>query len=570
MTDSLSEQLRKLGIAGSKSIKANETNKPTKNARKKKRKRKEQKALAANHKSRNPSKSNKRKPAFHSGISTEAIQAAYSQTSSIGEAISEKPPLPHIKFPEVLSLEWKPGRNNYDALQQKDSGCCENLNWDGDVNNLDQLRVGFDFGTSSIKVMIQTSDESFIPVKFTNSPSNPYFLPSTLFVNEDIASIHSNGSDQIYRDLKIPLLGEAPSEDDLILAAAFIGCTLRYIRSWLFNEYFDAFKNKLLIWEINFGIPASIHNLGKSRQRFEELFELGYAASKIESDGISICELKKLYLEREWEKEEYVASKQHQIALIPEIAAQIYAVMRSDIWDKSSRLMSVMDIGAGTVDHGVFSVTGQDLKQGLHFLNTRVENNGVVHFHRNRIQYLLDCPSNADNIVTEYLQNLLKISDINQSIPDSWTGYIPKTLLSASFDPDKEFIEEYDKNTLNLFRATKQHKYPRPIEDWLELPVIICGGGSEIENYRTVFEATPPSNAFNKPTISFRLTNLSTPSKVRDCGIDDNTYRRLSLAYGLSFSIEQYPKLVITNKIPNFVSGRATKPIQDMVTKDSV
>ena len=475
---------------------------------------------------------------------------------------------PLIEFPLSLDDVWKHS-HKANMLLLPTKGCAkQSLNWDGDVNIMDQINVGFDFGTSAIKVMLRSSDENLLPVQFTSDINNPYVLPSCLYVTDGNASLHQTPGAEAYQNLKLSILEDNKSELDIVRAAVFIALALRLVRGWLFENYSNVYDGKYLFWELNFGVPAVVHDNKKTMVIFKDLFELAYFVSTQNDVEINIGTVMNFWRQRSWESEDVSQKAQHTLSVVPEIAAQFLAVLKSDSWDQSHRLISVVDIGAGTVDMGAFSITGKHGAPILHSLKTSVELNGVVNLHRDRINQMLQTDSNANGAVKEYLKSLLEVSDFNKPIPDQWTDYLSGTrLIQGIFNSDDEFDKhKYSSQVVGLLTDVKKHKYPNP-EEWKSLPVLICGGGESTKLYKRLYDRY--SKKVESRNMGFKVIPLITPLKVRDSGLTDLTYKRMSLAYGLSFSFDLFPEFVRESDISDFHKPANSNGVK-MISKDDI
>ena len=552
MSKSLKKQLELLGLKGSEK-KLYPPKKRTKTLQSKKsldsttNQRKHTKTTQGNNHKINPEDKIARASFAKSMRNTYGNQNKPKVTKSLDRTVES----PLIEFPLSLDDVWKHS-HNANMLLLPTKGCAkQSLNWAGDVNIMDQINVGFDFGTSAIKVMLRSSDENLIPVKFTSDLNNPYVLPSCLYVNDGNASLHQTLGSEAYQNLKLSILEDNKSELDIVRAATFIALALRLVRGWLFENYHNAFEGKFLVWELNFGVPAVVHDNKETMIAFKDLFELAYFVSTQNDVEININTVLKFWRLRSWEVEDVSQNVQHKLSVVPEIAAQFLAVLKSDSWDQSHRLVSVVDIGAGTVDMGAFSITGKHDAPILHSLKTSVELNGVVHLHRDRIKQMLQTDSNANGAIENYLKSLLKVSDFNKPIPAQWTDYLSGTkLVKGIFNSDDEFDKhKYSSQVIGLLTYVKKHKYPNP-EEWKFLPVLICGGGESTKLYKRLYDRY--SKKAESRNMGFKVIPLITPLKVRDSGLTDLTYKRMSLAYGLSFSFDLFPKFVRESEISDF------------------
>ena len=69
--------------------------------------------------------------------------------------------------------------------------------------------------------------------------------------------------------------------------------------------------------------------------------------------------------------------------------------------------------------------------------------------------------------------------------------------------------------------------------------------------------------------MGFKVIPLITPLKVRDSGLTDLTYKRMSLAYGLSFSFDLFPEFVRESDISDFHKPANSNGVK-MISKDDI
>ena len=110
-----------------------------------------------------------------------------------------------------------------------------------------------------------------------------------------------------------------------------------------------------------------------------------------------------------------------QVNVYPEIAAQIYRLLRCQYRDPNQNTFMLVDVGGGTVDAALFHVFQQ--KNGettFIFKASAVEPLGVYMLHRERIHWFLDqlskkglCPE-----IVNKLRDLIANNWMPDEVPD--------------------------------------------------------------------------------------------------------------------------------------------------------
>lgn len=440
------------------------------------------------------------------------------------------------------------------------------------ASDFEQIQLGFDFGTSSVKVVARLdSDNSLIPIAFRKG-KDALVLPSRLFLDKGgYASLNPGGTNaesQEYLDLKIPLLAERVEKTALIRASLFIALVIRRVRAFVYDIYGKVLSSKQIFWLINFGVPASFQDERRLQARFQDVFDCAAYLATLPTERLKVSDAGSALLRRAWENQAYVATSMTLVQLVPEIAAQIYAIMRSEQWDSTTRLFTVIDVGAGTVDVGVVSVTGTAGETHLSFFHTEVVNHGAAMLNRYRLSRVKETASELSSDQLAYLDSVASNTAIDKKLPATWASYIPGSeRVSGSFDPDYEFADGYMDDVLrSRERVLGDGNFT--VADWRAHRVILCGGGRNEPLYLRALEEMTGVRGSN---IGFDVRVPSRSREIESAGISQEAYERISVAYGLSFSFDLYPQLTLANQIPAF-QGRQKPPSFDsrFVGKDSV
>ena len=95
---------------------------------------------------------------------------------------------------------------------------------------------------------------------------------------------------------------------------------------------------------------------------------------------------------------------------------------------------------------------------------------------------------------------------------------------------DLDFFNKVHSVLWKILIDVKKNRDPKS-DQWRSLPLIVCGGGSNIKKYFLFRDHICKSNT----SIGFKTTEIPVPTRLYAKGLKANEYPRLSVAYGLSF-----------------------------------
>lgn len=223
--------------------------------------------------------------------------------------------------------------------------------------------------------------------------------------------------------------------------------------------------------------------------------------------------------------------------MYPEIGAQVVAFVESESWDARARpFITLIDIGAGTVDVAFFSVERQRSQRTFRFFQSSVEPNGVMNLHRKRTTWLkgeLAKKNWLTSPIREFLDEISAATDQLLGIPEQVTEYLQNFCVEG-YSVDTKHFDAYDRQVNSLLHYTKNNRLPKAEDKFKNLPVILCGGGSRMQFYKKVVNVL---NDFrpNSHWLHVEQEFLTKPGNLRADGLPAQEYDRLLVAYGLSF-----------------------------------
>lgn len=447
-----------------------------------------------------------------------------------------------------------------------------------------EIYIGLDFGTSTTKVILQDSHR-LVPyaVPFAQvGIGNPYLFPSRVYLSGGDYSLDrpaDNGASTVtIRDLKITLMRRPEQVEYMIHATAFLALIIRHARGWLFSAHGDTYKSSQIEWGLNLGLPAEKSEDARLNKRFMAIavaaINLAARPGSITKQVAGRCLVDATRASAGKDIHELgLTVHPDMVGIFPEIAAQVVGFVESESWDGESRpYITLIDIGAGTVDASFFSVEGKGKnKRKFRFFQNRVEENGVMNLHRARIDWLRNMLA-KQNIVstalTSYLDQLYQPTDRLSGIPNSVAHYISGLSITGDDHVDDEFKRLRYRQQLigEVIRPVHEKRVPYG-DHWDDLPVFICGGGSRMPLYANIVNEL--NNTMGMSWFKGRRYSLSRPKKLIAAGLSDHEYDRLSVAYGLSFP--EIGKIIKSGEIPDFDMKSASRRLQpSMITKDDI
>lgn len=520
------------------------------------------------------------------GSKPTAIETAKAVTKEAGKPVSvaAKPASRLIRVsdfhPHPLFMDDPAGEESLPELAC--SGIARQLTTAPD--NETDLVIGLDFGTSATKIVVRDTFAAtgVFPVHFdARRPGvDGFLLPSRVFRTGDVYSLEQ-GTHRI-GDLKLALLGCPASSPvtEFNDCCAFLALVIRRTRAWFFTEHRDTYRGHALNWRINLGLAASSYQNAGMVATFRRLaWAAANLAADREAETISMSVADE-YRQLSFEIAAGVDGGDFEFAwsdvdAVPEVSAQLQGFMSSASWDWSSRpVMMLVDVGAGTVDSALFHVRAPASGDGvLTFYSSRVEPNGVINLHRRRVDWLKPLlPLEAeDQAAREYLAAIAKPSDRLRPIPEAAREYLPGYELEAvGKDVDEEFYAaRYRAQVAGSINDAKVGKgiFASQLE---RVPLLLCGGGSRMEFYRTIGAAINDTPGWR---VRVEVMRLPVPQELADMGWHSDDFDRLSVAYGLSLGGRgetALGRIVRDIEVPDVPLHRQTSQEDRYLSKDQM
>jgi predicted Zn finger-like uncharacterized protein len=445
---------------------------------------------------------------------------------------------------------------------------------DGRFNDESDIVLGFDFGTSSSKIVIRDSGRQTayaVPFGELGCKGNRYLIPAKLYIGEDGAF----GLEPLRFScdrLKL-LVMENPDGEVLLsnrssnpikasdLAVAYMAMVIRHARLWFLEHTAEIYKKTHIQWQINLGIPSSNYEDEKKCIRFKHLAMAAWRISMFDNP-ILITQVKEIVADSAM----HIASQgldipNNEINSVwlhpdfvgthPEVIMEIVGYARSPL--RNDGLHLLVDIGASTMDVATFIIHSDEGEDKFPILETAVDQYGTMVLHEKRIRGL-------KNNLDQALQSKGSI-DPTGALPD--LTYYEVSMESSVFtEIDNQFFKACAANIGNVIRNTKNNRAPYARAWSLGLPVFICGGGSRIEAYRTMLRNLGSRIAKGISDFKgFDIRIIPKPDQLEAPDISHHEYDRLAVAYGLSFSSLEIGEVISRDMVSDIQKEDRTKNV---------
>ena len=336
------------------------------------------------------------------------------------------------------------------------------------------------------------------------------------------------------RDLKLGLLAYPDSLAHQERVVAFLALVLRSVRGWLFKRNASVYRRARIVWRVAIGLPSTtvLNNVMAPL-----LQRMVCAAWHVASQRGAVTSGR---VRRALHDNLTPEALDLEVAVLPEIAAQIYGFVVSQRFDRKAANRFVMvDVGAGTIDSALFRVLPP--KSGMwsfEFFTAVVQPFGVANLHAHRVNWwermLVGNPQAAS--LLEQLSATKFATDMELAPPVTYRDYfegVSVDKVSGSSSPDEEFFQKQVMNQVRgqtMWRAWKESLLPK--EALTGVPIFVCGGGSRMLFYERINDeiCRMPGCSW----LSAEPWQLGFPGDLYCESSDQAHFDRLSVAYGLS------------------------------------
>ncbi|NUM75079.1 hypothetical protein HUU40_12020 [candidate division KSB1 bacterium] len=400
--------------------------------------------------------------------------------------------------------------------------------------------IGFDFGTSCSKVVLQSphfadSRAILVPFGHNGHPMNSHLLATKLYFDmQGNCSLAADSNSFCVSGLKLKLLQNADSREffsDFVvtprtLTIGYIALVLRHVRQWFLMTQSKIYGNYRIRWHLNIGMPSP----GYDDQELKDIYRGIARDSWRFSLGVESVSLSRIwrYYSGELKLNNKLDIDLDDINVVPEIVAEVVGYAKSNL--RENGLHVLIDIGASTIDVSGFILHDKDGEDCYSFLTCDLDHLGAYHCHLERVQRIKE-------YVTRWFSYLTNRHDLVLPIAHTLQEYFPR-LVDFGSDAEKDILDAFYRRCYSLIHRTlnslKKDRDPNS-EKWKAgLPIFLCGGGKSLSIYRRVLEDLQDSWKTSMATSGFKIRELPKPANFVVDSTERQIYDRFAVAYGLS------------------------------------
>lgn len=419
--------------------------------------------------------------------------------------------------------------------------------------------LGIDFGTSSTKAVIrvpyytgsptyaiplgemESTDASRLSsgMESTEARLSKYILATRISVDNDGQCFLSAASGlSTHANLKTDLMSESVNEFSLesglpstssaiVRCTAYLALVLRKSIDWFNHSQKHIFGRFTYDWMMNMGLPAAVDDNPCLRKRFELVARAAWLAS-VHSGDISLGYCQQAISEVincEISRDEHSIA---DIELIPEVIAQAIGYAKSQ--SKDDGLHVLVDVGAGTLDVCSFNLYLKDDELQWPVLTADVRPLGAIHLHDVRMRA-------AQSSIDEHFGKWSDITDPMIKIPSSVEKYLPDQgkIRNSVWMSQRRFVSRCRSILGSTIIDLKKTRYPNSPNWSGSVPVFVSGGGANLGPFREAIDCISKwMKDYFKSSQGLKSEALPLPDGIT-ADLQDDSYHRLSVAYGLSY-----------------------------------
>lgn len=436
--------------------------------------------------------------------------------------------------------------------------------------NTRDLVIGFDFGTAATKIVVR--DPSLrrahaIPFQELAHPSSPYLLPTELMLSKSGEFLlKCDDPAVVFRHLKIHLLdsvakyiivnGQELEIKPTYLAAIYMALVLRRVRDRFLNDNRQIYSHVAPFWQLNIGLPAKNYDNDTICENFLNAAKLGWWLSQ-RNEPLNLSILQTLDTIRQ----RAIANPgihPDYINAVPEIAAQVAGYAKSQA--RQNGLHVLIDIGATTIDVAAFRLDSKDGQDYYAFMAADVSRFGCYELHAWRA-------AKISEYLPEWLRRMDCACDMVLAVPEKLDPYCPKPTDFPNFDED--FMGMAVKTLTGVVAKTKKDRDPNAMAWQSGLPLFLCGGGSNMKFYKESLISNARGILTTLVWSGFQRKEIPKPEALQAESLHAGEFHRLSVAFGLSYPVDDIGRIVPAREIEDIPIQRSGK-VYELITKDMV
>jgi len=402
-----------------------------------------------------------------------------------------------------------------------------------DLENVTEIYLGVDFGTSSLKCVCADNDfDKAYPVVFRKDKGiNAFILPTNLYEDKDGLFSIEREIGKIHNELKRNLIENHSSLRNKILVSIYLSLAFKKIKAWFFDNLYDElYKGFSLIWSINIGVP-SCNAEDTIMGIWEEVALVGWILSGHVNPTTEIAE--QLILNHEAGK--LVPPENFQVKAHPELSANVYSIVEASVDHENGQLYAMLDVGATTVDISAFYFhkARNEVAYTTTLSNPSVIMKGTAPCHQERIDALIKYFKNINvdfNLKNEIIYSLEQARILRplSLLPKKIDDYFIGLKSTEKYFPDNPFISDIAKclrSKINPVNKTNN----------LKTKIIISGGGANHPIYlEAMNRVIGKGRLAEKMELNEKPKYLTFQNFYPTSLTKEDIWQRLSVAYGLS------------------------------------
>lgn len=439
------------------------------------------------------------------------------------------------------------------------------------------LVIGFDFGTSTTKVVVRApflpgTPRFLVRREHRTSDDGDWLWPSSFSEDENgVCDLDGEDSGRRRRGIKLALMDAAAEGGDTErgaearkVVAAYFGLMFRAVRTQILETRANDLRTFATIdWSLNVGIPSGTLEMSSRDEPPRKALKAAFESAANAGWRLSLRDAP-IRLE---DAEEALRSEEQadiDIDLLPEVIAGAYGYARSE--ERRDGLHLMMDVGAGTVDACLFRLQMKEEVDYWPLLEARVERLGTAELHERRVTAL----KRVDEKEAERLRRAYDPFDGTAPAPP--TSDLPDTAHSAIESADEEMTRDVSKLGGHFVREALTRRDPKAAEFKAggSLPLLRMGGGSRAKPYEYALKDLRSDLAKNLPTgqRGARLLDTPVPGDLNE--ETEGMGYRLAVAVGLSEPSLDLPKHKPPSEIPDIPMSEPRRRRPQSIDKDQV
>ncbi|MBO5658666.1 MAG: hypothetical protein J6S08_04445 [Duodenibacillus sp.] len=438
-----------------------------------------------------------------------------------------------------------------------------------------ELVLGLDVGTSSVKAVVQEPGVGVLAVPFVEARGiDGYLLPTRLYENERGELTLNPSARLVGARLKLDLMQQPDRSEAIALYVGFLALAIRHIRSWLFTRTDGRYGRLPIAWEVNVGCPSERQGHGRT-ELWKRCFL--YAWELAETPGpLTLLKV----------NESIARTTPQQLAIAPyvrvtpEVQAEACGFVKNHP-NREDEFYTLVDVGSGTLDVATFALTKgtRSYRESVTPYTASVKQLGTTNVHLIRLRWLRSILMQGlrNSAFVKYKGRMREWLDAI----DRQCGVSLPVELPARFSDYFSGIKLYDNGKhidMMTYRSIHNEVYrarcdaschgPLSHQQVKDMPILLCGGGARASIYHEALHHVD-QRMKNRDWLEFPEFRLLGPisdlQRKLPIPIEDGDYDRLLVAYGLAIShIDEVPEPESIDR------GDQFKGIGRFISKDDV